>query len=246
VNRGRVPFVGEIGPRIRLSYDEERSLAVLARSGDKAARDKLILANLRLALAWAKKRSRARRLGDEMAYSVAAHRLIEAVDSFKPDHGGRLASYCQKVIRHALCRDLEQEDSRIHVPVYVRRAIDSGPDPDLTPVQLECLEAAKFAISQNCRGNVSEVGEVSDFLVNFPARSEPSHFGFSRGDLTEALDRLTPIHRAIILGRFPLDGGPRQTIHQLAHDLRVSTMTISRFQIVALASLRLYLLADAG
>lgn len=84
-----------------LGPEEERRLAVLARSGDAAAREALLRSSLRLVALRVRALGFAPRDVDD-AFQVGAVALMSAVARFDPDRGARLATYAWPWITRAL------------------------------------------------------------------------------------------------------------------------------------------------
>ena len=83
-----------------LSSDEEKECIEKMRSGDRAARDKLISHNMRLVAHIAKKYSGSADADDLI--SVGSIGLIKAVDSYKYDKGTVLATFAARCIENEI------------------------------------------------------------------------------------------------------------------------------------------------
>lgn len=83
-----------------LSADRERALAVAARGGDLAARDQLVLHNLRLVLALLPRSAPAHVVEDRIQDGVIG--LLEAIDRYNPTLGFRFSTYATWWIRREL------------------------------------------------------------------------------------------------------------------------------------------------
>ena len=115
---GLSTYLGEIS-RIRLlSTSEEIRLAKRAQKGDRAARRKLIVSNLRLVVSIAKK---------YLYYGLPLQDLIEegnlglmkAVDRYDPERGCKFSTYATWWIRQAVTRSLSNQGRTVRIPVYV-------------------------------------------------------------------------------------------------------------------------------
>lgn len=84
-----------------LSKDDERELFMQMRSGDAAAREKIIEHNLRLVSHIIRKYYATYEYPDELL-SIGSLGLIKAVDSFKSDFGTRFATYGAKCVQNAI------------------------------------------------------------------------------------------------------------------------------------------------
>jgi RNA polymerase sporulation-specific sigma factor len=84
-----------------LSADEERSCFLKAAEGDKDARQKLILHNLRLVSHIVRKYYSTAPNSEDLV-SIGTIGLIKAVDSFKIENGAKFATYAAKCIQNAI------------------------------------------------------------------------------------------------------------------------------------------------
>lgn len=91
-----------------LSQDEESRYIKLCKSGDKAARDKLIEYNLRLVAHIVKKYQAPNRSLEDMI-SIGTIGLIKAIDTYDDKKGNRLVTYAARCIENELLMRLRQE-----------------------------------------------------------------------------------------------------------------------------------------
>lgn len=84
-----------------LSAAEEKEAFRLCKQGDKAARDKLILHNLRLVAHIVKKYYVSYKEQDDLI-SIGTIGLIKAIDSFNPANGTRFATYAGKCLQNEI------------------------------------------------------------------------------------------------------------------------------------------------
>lgn len=114
---GWVPrYLGTIGEIELLDREREHDLAVRVRSGrDPAARDRLILANLRFAFSICRQ-YQGFGLSLEDLVAEAHVGLIEAADRFDPERCVRFISYATFWIRRAIYRALMRHSSHIAIP----------------------------------------------------------------------------------------------------------------------------------
>ena len=114
-------YLGEIGKIPPLSVAEERALGARAREGDEAALRRLVEANLRFVVSYAK---RYRGLG--VAFLDLIHEgnlgLMEAARRFDPTRNVKFISYAVWWIRQALLHVLSDQSRIISVPAKL-----SGP-----------------------------------------------------------------------------------------------------------------------
>lgn len=107
----------------RITHEEGVALAQAWRqTGDAAAREQLITANLRLVIALAK-RYAGRGVSLEELIAEGNVGLIHAVDNFNPDIGCRFSTYAAYWIRHSIAESFASAHSRLRENREQRREI---------------------------------------------------------------------------------------------------------------------------
>jgi RNA polymerase primary sigma factor len=115
---GLSAYLNEISRVPLLSTTEEIRLARRAQQGDREARHKLIVSNLRLVVSIAKK---------YLYYGLPLLDLIEegnlglmkAVDRYDPERGCKFSTYATWWIRQAVTRSLSNQGRTVRIPVYI-------------------------------------------------------------------------------------------------------------------------------
>ena len=111
-------YLKEIGQVKLLTADEEIELAKRVSEGDKAAKDRLTEANLRLVVSIAKKYSgRGLHILDLIQEGNTG--LIRAVDKFDYTKGNKFSTYATWWIRQAITRAIADQARTIRVPVHM-------------------------------------------------------------------------------------------------------------------------------
>ncbi len=109
-------YLREINRIPLISHEEEYELAVRAKGGDKAARDKLLRANLRFVVSVAKKfRGQGLPLSDLINEGNIG--LIIALDKFEPDKGYHFISYAVWWIRQAIMKAISEKGRTVRLPL---------------------------------------------------------------------------------------------------------------------------------
>src|SRR3954469_7480616 len=111
-------YMREVGETKLLTKLEEVALAKRIRKGDKAAREQMIKANLRLVVKIAR---------DYENYGVPLLDLInegniglmKGVERFNPNKGAKLSTYAAWWIKQAIKRALANQSKTIRLPVHV-------------------------------------------------------------------------------------------------------------------------------
>ena len=118
-------YLKEIGQVKLLSAEEEIELAQKVSEGDKAAKDKLTEANLRLVVSIAKKYSgRGLHILDLIQEGNTG--LIRAVDKFDYTKGNKFSTYATWWIRQAITRAIADQARTIRVPVHMVEVINKA------------------------------------------------------------------------------------------------------------------------
>ncbi|MGD0284074.1 MAG: sigma-70 family RNA polymerase sigma factor, partial [Candidatus Saccharimonadales bacterium] len=111
-------FLREIGQIPLLSAEEELALAKQVVAGDKDAKDKMAVANLRLVVSIAKRYvGRGLDLLDLIQEGNTG--LLRAVEKFDPDKGFKFSTYATWWIRQAITRAIADQARTIRIPVHM-------------------------------------------------------------------------------------------------------------------------------
>ncbi len=108
-------YLKEINKIPLLSREEENELAVKAKAGDKAARDKIVKANLRFVVNVAKKyQNRGLELIDLISEGNIG--LMNAIDKFDVNRGYHFISYAVWWIRQSILKAIGEKGRAIRLP----------------------------------------------------------------------------------------------------------------------------------
>ena len=109
-------YLAEINRIPLISHEEEYELALKAKSGDRAAREKLLNANLRFVVSVAKKfRGQGLPLSDLINEGNIG--LITALDKFEPEKGYHFISYAVWWIRQAIMKAISEKGRTVRLPL---------------------------------------------------------------------------------------------------------------------------------
>jgi RNA polymerase sigma-B factor len=227
------------------------------RTRDPRVRDRLILAHMNLVRYLARKfANRGEPLEDLIQVGMIG--LINAIDRFDPDRGIRFATYATPTIVGEIRRYFRDRGWAVKVPrrlqelnLAANKAVDdltqrldrapTVPElaEELSISEAEALEAMELGELYELPSLDSEMGgesdEVRGKLADYVGHVDEEIERFERrARLTQALRSLTPRERKIIELRF--FDNLSQT--QVAKQLDISQMHVSRLQQRALAKLR--------
>lgn len=193
-----------------LSAKEEEKYLELLHQGDKQAREILIERNLRLVAHICKKYENTRDLQEDLI-SIGTIGLIKAVDSYKPTHKTKLATYASRCIENEILMHL-RANKKTYLDVSLNEIV--GTDKDGSEVVLQDLIADKQ----------DEMIDVIDKKDNIKK-------------LLEYIEVLTPREKKTLVMRYGLNNSRRYTQKQIAKKLDISRSYVSRLEKRALIKL---------
>ena len=254
-------YLNEIGLIPLLDAVAERELAERARAGERAARQSLIEANLRLVVNAARAYlGRGLPMIDLVAEGNLG--LIRAVEKFDPARGFRFSTYAMWWIREAIEFALMRQTRAVRLPVHVLRELalvlrtsreltrSLGRAPSLEEIaravgkdvaevarlyrfnaRVDSLDAALAADDERVLGE----------LVAMPEEHEGDGLGEIANDarLDQWLSELSPRSREVLERRFGLHDHAVQSLAEVAQVLGVSRERVRQSEAEALARLRL-------
>jgi RNA polymerase sigma factor (sigma-70 family) len=247
--------IGANPPNTTLSKEEEHDLALKAQQGDKASREALVEANLRLVASIAR---RYKGMGYEDLYQEGCVGLVKAVDTFDPDRGTAFSTWAVPCIRSAIADALENSDS-VHVPrsVYygrktVWKAIDGfyaahGREPSdaellsitgLTAVQLRDVRAAQ-ASTVSLSASIDADLELAETVAADENTADDAEHSLLYGEVIELMHELLTFRERLVIGmHFGLNGSDPRNLPDIAKVLRVGRETARHVLWQGLAKLR--------
>jgi RNA polymerase primary sigma factor len=253
-------YVRQIGDGRLLTSAEERELARRKDLGDEAAKRRLIEANLRLVMSITRNFTNA---GVPLLDLIQEGNLglIRAVEKFDYRLGFKLSTYATWWIRQAVTRALADQGRTIRLPVHVaeqvRRArrsrrqlaqklnrdpsideiaADSGFTPDRVRELFELVEEPVSLETPVGDGESMVADLIEDHRSASPDTTTSEHA--RTAELTDALARLNPRMRHVVMRRFGLDGKPPQTLEEVGNDLGITRERVRQLETRALRELR--------
>jgi len=254
-------YLREISKTPLLTIEEETALAERIKMGDEKARDHMIRANLRLVVKIA---------GDYSGYGLSMNDLISegniglmnAVERFDPEKGGKLSTYGSWWIKQSIKRALANQSKTVRLPVHMvdkiarmRRissllteALGREPTDDELAEELGLprhkvamlKQAALRPASLDAQVNEGETTEYGD-IIGDEAASNPLDI-LTDKNLHDQIDGLLSIlddrERRIIDERFGLGGLKPMLLEDVGREFGVSRERIRQLQNSALTKMR--------
>jgi len=254
-------YLREIGKTALLTREEEVELADRIKNGDKAARDHMIRANLRLVVKIAQ---------DYVNYGLPLLDLIsegniglmKAVERFDPNKGGKLSTYGAWWIKQSIKRALANQSKTIRLPVHMvdkitkmrRIAMMLSEELGREPTDEELSE--EIGID---RAKLSHLKTAARHPASLDApigEDDSTQFGEIIGDekaqtplellshrnmhmqLDDLLEVLDEREQQIVVARFGLGGEAPKTLEEVGEVFGVTRERIRQLQNIALMKLR--------
>ena len=254
-------YLREIGRVPLLTAQEEIDLAKRIQKGDKAAKDKMVEANLRLVVSIAKKYiGRGLDLLDLIQEGSSG--LLRAVEKFDYTKGFKFSTYATWWIRQAITRAIADQARTIRIPVHMVETINKlirtqrrlvqelgrEPLPEEIAAEME-IDVDKvnhiLKIKQDIVSLESPVGDdkdssLSEFIEDEdrPTPPEVAANQLLKEQVAEVLSLLTPREQKILRMRFGLEDGKSHTLEEVGLEFGVTRERIRQIEAKALTKLR--------
>lgn len=255
-------YLNEIRQTPLLTIEEEIKLAARIKRGDKAARDHMIKANLRLVVKIAYDY---KDMGLPLMDLISEGNLglIKAVERFDPAKGGKLSTYAAWWIKQSMKRALANQSKTIRLPVHLvdkiarmRRTIaaltdEFGREPSNEEIAYEMqMPINKIALLKTVSvrpasldapvGEDSDSATLGDLVGDENSIAPDADLGERnlRENLRAMVDSLEPREASIIKLRFGLDGEKELTLEEVGKKFKVTRERIRQLEYLALQKIR--------
>ena len=254
-------YMREAGQIPLLTPKQEVALAARIKSGDAAAREHMIRANLRFVIKIAREYEH---LGMPLLDLINEGNigLMKAVEKFDPAKGGKLSTYAVLWIKQQIRRALASQGKTIRLPIHVadkiyqltqvevrlrhqlgREATDEelADELDIKVSRLAKLRRAALRpssldapLGEDSNSTVAEL--VADENASTPF--EQLRDQMETGMVHQLVAQLSEREARIIRFRFGLDGGEERTLEDVGRKFNLTRERIRQLQNLALQKLR--------
>ncbi len=254
-------YLKEIGRIPLLTPTQERTLARKAQIGDERAKQKLVVANLRLVVSIAK-----RYIGRGLSFLDLIQEgnigLLKAVEKFDWKKRYKFSTYATWWIRQAITRAIADQARTIRVPVHMVETINKinkirreylqeyGNYPTTNELASitgrskekieEILQADKETVSLESPVGGDEDSSVGDFVPDNEMINpeESAMLMLLRDEINEVLNTLGPREATVLKMRYGLIDGRQKTLEEVGKYLNVTRERVRQIEVKALRKLR--------
>ncbi len=242
-----------------LSQEQERHFSMLARAGDQAARQKMIVHNLRLVVNIAKHYvNRGMDLLDLIEEGNLG--LMHALDKFDPERGFRFSTYATWWVRQNIEHAIMRQSRTIRLPVHVIKEINAiqrtmremgdGAHPDEAAAAARLgipVESLRRALQQKDTTISLDAPLDIDPTLSIGETIEDDISGQPDQILQDAemkkivaqwLAALEGRQREVVEARYGFGGGESMTLDMVAQRMGLTKERIRQIQVESLRKLR--------
>jgi RNA polymerase primary sigma factor len=255
-------YLKSIGKVPLLKSEEEKEIARRIQEGDEGAKEELIVANLRLVVAIAKKY-----VGRGLLFLDLIQEgnlgLVKAVEKFDYTKGFKFSTYATWWIRQAITRAIADQARTIRIPVHMVETINKltrvqrqlvqelGREPsaeeiaeklgNITPEKVrEIQKIALDPVSLETPIGEEDDSHLGDFIEDKHAISPDEYASkeLLKDEIDNVLSTLTERERKVLQLRFGLIDGRQRTLEEVGKEFNVTRERIRQIEAKALRKLK--------
>lgn len=245
-----------------LTKEEEIELAQKYQAGDKQAKEKLIVSNLRLVVMMARRYSAHTSIPFEDLMQEGNLGLIRAVEGFDASKGWKFSTYAMYWIKQAISRSILNRSRTIRIPVHMLelknkynkavQELEEKLNREPTAEELAkkmSLKVSKIKeiellikepVSLNATLNDEDDGTLEDLIPDSSEVTPDDEIDnqLRANAINKILDTLSEREKTIIIGRYGLNGIKPKTLIELSKELNLSTERVRQIEMAALHKMR--------
>ena len=256
-------YLKEINKIPLLNHEEETELAIKAKNGDKAAKDKIVNANLRFVINVAKKyQNRGLELGDLISEGNIG--LLTAIEKFDVTKGYHFISYAVWWIRQTILKAICEKGRAIRIPmnrmnelVQIEKAkkLVHGKKSENEEIETiakmlgmekqhvnEMLEINRDMISLDAQveNKDGDIGTVGDFVKDekYSNVDEKVITENLQKDIANVLGTLKPAEEKVIRLRYGLDGEKPMSLAKVGEECNLTKERIRQIEKTAICRMQ--------
>lgn len=255
-------YLNEIGFSPLLSAEEEVLHGRKALKGDKDARERMIVSNLRLVVKIARRyKDRGLALLDLVEEGNLG--LIRAVEKFDPERGFRFSTYATWWIRQTIERAIMNQTRTVRLPIhvvkelniYLRTARNLAQELDHEPTAEEIADKLDvptedvnkmLRLNERIKSVDSYLSHESDGNSLLDILSDSNHSGPEeknqeddiKNNIVMWLQELNPKQREVLSRRFGLMGFEPDTLENVGAEIGLTRERVRQIQVEALRRLK--------
>jgi RNA polymerase primary sigma factor len=259
-------FLDEIGRVPLLTAAAEIELAKRIEAGEEVAKERMVMANLRLVVFWAR-RYEGQGIGLLDLIQDGVFGLVRAVEKFDWRRGFKFSTYATWWIRQSLQRAIQHRSREIRLPadladrarrlatarVELEHALGREPTPEELAERSGLSHEEIEEVSNTARVVTSldtPVGDdggaaLGDLVPGETSFEEALVVSLEQREVRRAVDGLPEPHRTVIRRRYGFDGDRPIGRYRLGRDLRMADKTVQKVEREAIAMLGLHRELDA-